>query len=116
MAYFTKRLGQVQYAAFQAAGYPIGGGSTESANKMVVEVGLKGSGIHGRERMSIHWWPCELWRAPIAGVTCGRASPRDFELTLSSGAARDGDLARRCLPRHPPNLRRYPPRLRSCRP
>ena len=46
MAYFTKRLGQVQYAAFQAAGYPIGSGSTESANKVVVEVRLKGSGMH----------------------------------------------------------------------
>ena len=46
MAYFTKRLSQVQYAAFQAAGYPIGSGSTESANKVVVEVRLKGSGMH----------------------------------------------------------------------
>ncbi|HEY8744271.1 MAG TPA: ISKra4 family transposase [Chloroflexota bacterium] len=46
MAYFTKRLVQVQYAAFQTAGYPIGSGSTESANKVVVEVRLKGSGMH----------------------------------------------------------------------
>jgi hypothetical protein len=37
---------QVQYAAFQAAGYPIGSGSTESANKVVVEARLKGSGMH----------------------------------------------------------------------
>jgi hypothetical protein len=46
MAYFTKRLVQVQYAVFQTAGYPIGSGSTESANKLVVEVRLKGSGMH----------------------------------------------------------------------
>jgi hypothetical protein len=46
IAYFTKRLVQVQYAAFQAAGYPIGSGSTESANKVVVEARLKGSGMH----------------------------------------------------------------------
>ena len=46
LAYFTKRLAQVQYAAFQAAGYPIGSGSTESANKVVVEARLKGSGMH----------------------------------------------------------------------
>jgi len=46
MAYFTKRLAQVQYATFQAAGYPIGSGSTESANKVVVEARLKGSGMH----------------------------------------------------------------------
>lgn len=44
--YFTKRLTQVQYAAFQAAGYPLGSGSTESANKIVVEARLKGSGMH----------------------------------------------------------------------
>jgi hypothetical protein len=47
VAYFTKRLAQVQYATFQAAGYPIGSGSTESANKVVVEARLKGSGMHG---------------------------------------------------------------------
>jgi hypothetical protein len=46
LAYFTKRLAQVQYAEFQAAGYPIGSGSTESANKLVVEARLKGSGMH----------------------------------------------------------------------
>ena len=46
VAYFTKRLGQARYAAFQAAGYPIGSGSTESANKLVVEERLKGSGMH----------------------------------------------------------------------
>ena len=46
LAYFTKRLVQVQYATFQVAGYPIGSGSTESANKVVVEVRLKGSGMH----------------------------------------------------------------------
>jgi hypothetical protein len=46
MAYFTKRLVQLQYAAFQAAGYPIGSGSTESANKVVVEARLRGSGMH----------------------------------------------------------------------
>lgn len=44
--YLTRRLPQVQYAAFRAAGYPIGSGSTESANKLVVEARLKGSGMH----------------------------------------------------------------------
>jgi hypothetical protein len=46
LAYFTKRLAQLQYATFRAAGYPIGSGSTESANKLVVEARLKGSGMH----------------------------------------------------------------------
>jgi len=46
VTYFTKRLAQVQYAAFQVASYTISSGSTESANKVVVEVRLKGSGMH----------------------------------------------------------------------
>jgi len=46
LAYFTKRLGQVQDATFRAAGYPLGSGSTESAHKVVVEARLKGSGMH----------------------------------------------------------------------
>jgi hypothetical protein len=44
--YLTKRLDQIQYATFQAQGLPIGSGSVESANKLVVEVRLKGSGMH----------------------------------------------------------------------
>jgi hypothetical protein len=46
VAYFTKRLAHIRYAEFQTAGYPIGSGSTESANKVVVEARLKGSGMH----------------------------------------------------------------------
>lgn len=45
-AYLTKRRDQIRYAAFQAAGYPIGDGMVESANKLVVEARLKGSGMH----------------------------------------------------------------------
>jgi hypothetical protein len=44
--YLTKRLDQIQYASFQAQGFPIGSGSVESANKLVVEARLKGSGMH----------------------------------------------------------------------
>jgi hypothetical protein len=45
IAYLTKRREQIAYAAFRAAGYPIGDGSVESANKLVVEARLKGSGM-----------------------------------------------------------------------
>jgi hypothetical protein len=45
-AYLEKRTAQLQYPAFQAAGWPIGSGSVESANKLVVEDRLKGSGMH----------------------------------------------------------------------
>jgi hypothetical protein len=45
-AYLTKRLDQIQYAAFRAQGFPIGSGAVESANKLVVEARLKGAGMH----------------------------------------------------------------------
>jgi hypothetical protein len=46
LAYLEKRVGQMDYPAFQAAGWPIGDGAVESANKLVVEARLKGSGMH----------------------------------------------------------------------
>jgi hypothetical protein len=44
--YLQKRRGMLDYAWFQARGYPIGSGSVESANKLVVERRLKGAGMH----------------------------------------------------------------------
>jgi len=44
--YLGTRLGQIQYARFRAAGYPIGSGAGESGNKVVVEGRLKGAGMH----------------------------------------------------------------------
>lgn len=44
--YLAKRQPQMEYAKFQAAGYPIGSGSVESGNKVVVEARLKGAGMH----------------------------------------------------------------------
>lgn len=44
--YLDKRRVQIEYAQFQAAGYPIGSGSVESGNKVVVEARLKGAGMH----------------------------------------------------------------------
>jgi hypothetical protein len=52
-AYLTKRAGQMQYPAYQAAGWPLGSGATESANKLVVEARLKGAGMHwAREQVN----------------------------------------------------------------
>jgi hypothetical protein len=44
--YLEKRRPQMDYARFQAAGYPIGSGSVESGNKVVVEARMKGAGMH----------------------------------------------------------------------
>ena len=46
LAYLEKRTDQLRYATFAAAGYPIGSGIVESANKLVVEARLKGAGMH----------------------------------------------------------------------
>jgi len=44
--YLHKRVAQMEYPGYQAAGWPIGSGVVESANKLVVEARLKGAGMH----------------------------------------------------------------------
>ena len=44
--YLEARRQQIAYAAFRAAGYPIGSGSVESAHTVVVASRLKGAGMH----------------------------------------------------------------------
>lgn len=80
LAYFEKRRAQITYADFRARGYPIGSGAIESANKLVVEERLKGSGMHWARASvspmvslrallcSDRWlaeWPA-TWRADLA--------------------------------------------------
>ena len=48
LAYLQKREAHMQYPTYQAAGWPIGSGSVESANKGVVEARLKGAGMRLR--------------------------------------------------------------------
>jgi len=50
LTYLQKREPQLQYPHFQAGGWPIGSGIVESGNKLVVEVRLKGSGMHWAEQ------------------------------------------------------------------
>lgn len=45
LTYLQKREAHMQYPSYQAAGWPIGSGSVESANKVVVEARLKGAGM-----------------------------------------------------------------------
>ena len=45
VTYLQKREAHMQYPTYQEAGWPIGSGSVESANKLVVEVRLKGAGM-----------------------------------------------------------------------
>jgi hypothetical protein len=45
LTYVQKREAHMQYPTYQEAGWPIGSGSVESANKLVVEARLKGAGM-----------------------------------------------------------------------
>jgi len=49
LAYLEKRLEQMAYPRFVAEQWPIGSGSVESANKLVVQERLKGAGMHWAE-------------------------------------------------------------------
>jgi hypothetical protein len=49
LAYLEKRVAQMDYPAYRAQQWPIGSGMVESANKLVVEERLKGSGMHWAE-------------------------------------------------------------------
>ena len=46
LAYLKKRQAHMHYPTYQTQGWPIGSGSVESANKLVVEARLKGAGMH----------------------------------------------------------------------
>jgi hypothetical protein len=46
LGYLTARQAMLAYPQFTAAGYPIGSGCVESANKLVIEARLKGAGMH----------------------------------------------------------------------
>jgi hypothetical protein len=53
LTYLQKREAHMQYPTYQAAGWPIGSGSVESANKGVVEARLKGAGMRwGRHNVN----------------------------------------------------------------
>jgi hypothetical protein len=69
VSYLEKRRAQIAYVQFQAAGYPIGSGIVESANKLVVEVRLKGSGMH--------WAPDNV--NPMLALRCALCSGRWHE-------------------------------------
>ena len=65
LTYLQKREAHMQYPTYQEAGWPIGSGSVESANKVVVEARLKGAGMRWSRRTSIPCWSCAT-RSAIA--------------------------------------------------
>jgi hypothetical protein len=89
--YLQARLPQLAYATFAARGWPIGSGSVESANKVVVEARLKGAGMH---------WHKEVVDAMLA-LRCALCSDRFDQVwpTLSQQRRR---AAQRSRPRPRP--------------
>ena len=76
LEYLEKRREQIRYAEFAAKGYPIGSGMVESANKLVVEARLKGSGMHwARENVN----PMVALRTVACSDRWGEAWPQISE-------------------------------------
>lgn len=92
-AYLAKRHALMDYPAYQAAGWPIGSGCVESANKLVVEARLKGAGMH---------WAREHVNPMVAlrNVVCSDRWAEDWP-TIAQTARVAARLARRER-RHPP--------------
>jgi hypothetical protein len=89
LAYLQKREAHMQYPTYQQAGWPIGSGSVESANKLVVEARLKGAGMRW-ERQNVNpllvlrnavcnrQWH-ETWATSVAHRRALRTSHRQAE-------------------------------------
>jgi len=73
LTYLELRAAHLQYATFRAAGYPIGSGSVESANKLLVEARLKGAGMHWAR---VHVNPLVALRTVAYGDGWAEAWPR----------------------------------------
>jgi len=113
--YLQPRCAARQYAAFRALGYPIGSGTVESANKLVVEARLKGAGMPWARRQvdgmvalrtivcSDRWeeaWP-QLVRVLRQQAQAQAAQPRQARRARHRAAAAGG-LAAAPRPLAPP--------------
>jgi hypothetical protein len=92
-AYLASRKDQLAYAHFVALGYPIGSGAVESANKLVVEARLKGSGMH--------WSPAQV--SPMLALR-GMHCSGQWEAAWPALTAQWRRQTMR-PPRHPPQRR-----------
>jgi hypothetical protein len=134
LAYFEKRRAQITYADFRTRGYPIGSGAVESANKLVVEARLKGSGMRWdrasvspmvclRDLLCSNRWDAEwpaIWRAHLAA---SRRRPRptiaaspDAAATPPPPPATPAPSSATPQPAPPPPAPDTPPRVVDGRP
>ena len=97
--YLAKRWEQIQYAEFLARGLPIGSGSVESANKLVIEARLKGSGMHWARH---HVSPLAALRATLCSGRWAAVWPAlEAGLRARQRAAQAQRRARRVAARAP---------------
>jgi hypothetical protein len=117
LAYLEKRQAQMQYPTFQAQSWPIGSGSVESANKLVVEARLKGAGMHWSRSqvnpmLALHNVVCnDRWREAwpqIADHLCRQAALKRRQLQSSVGLTFNLTPLHLSLPHHL-NLIALPP-------
>jgi hypothetical protein len=93
-AYFTNRAEQLDYPAFGAAGWPLGSGVVESANKVVVEARLKGAGMSWglgalNPLLGLRNAVCnDRWAEEWTTVQAGQAATRAARRRAQRGRAR----------------------------
>jgi hypothetical protein len=114
VGYLTTRRAQIAYAPFQARGYPIGSGAVESANKLVVEARLKGSGMHWARHnvnamLALRGAACsDRWDAAWTTLTGQRGQQRTTVRALRAAARKRAAP----VPTPPPRSDRLPRRPR----
>jgi len=94
--YLVPRLPHLQYPTFRAAGYPIGSGIVESANKVVVADRLKGSGMHWAPQ---HVDPLLALRTIVCADRWEEAWPRISARLRAEDHARRQQRRQRCAER-----------------
>jgi hypothetical protein len=97
ITYLRKRLSLMQYPLFRRAGWPIGSGMGESANQLVVEARLKGSGMRW-ERTNVN---------PMLALRNGVCNERWQEMWHTARGQRRDRLVQR---RHQRRVQRQAPK------
>ncbi len=86
LAYLHKREAHMHYPSYQAAGWPIGSGSVESAGyRWSWKHGSKERACAGRDTTSIPCWCCAMRSAIGAGTRAGRQQERIKRLSAPVG-------------------------------
>ena len=116
LAYLTKRRAQLDYVQFDAAGYPVGSGAVESANKLLMEARLKGSGMHWA-RANVN--PMLALRCALCSGRWAEAWPQIWQgLRRTQAERRRAHRQQRhppCPPAPPPPASPPPPQRRCAR-